>query len=239
MTSYSDLFSSGLVPHTPRHRDYPEPPSPLLTDPMASSPMAIPPSPVDSVIPRSPIDRQTTPTPTSPTPRLSAIEPARYSKDKPVPRLRKRRSSLTPAAAPMPGVKSPARTARTSFTAMGSLMSPAGRARSGSASVAAESGSLIARMRSGSVGGLRPGRRLKRAPTAPPPTAPLPPVPPLPFPSSDSAFRRPLMHRAQTEGNGDGLLFQSVSAFSFDKGENMGMDVDGGGCFNIHEMKAT
>lgn len=51
MTSYSDLFSSGLVPHTPRHRDYPEPPSPLLTDPMASSPMAIPPSPVDSVIP--------------------------------------------------------------------------------------------------------------------------------------------------------------------------------------------
>lgn len=127
-----------------------------------SSPMMLPTTPVD------PIDRKLTPLSTylevesAPKYDDMLISPGPINKNtitttNGVPRLRKRRSSLSMAASPMAGIKSATRNAGTALQRTG-FMSPS-RSRSGSINeyglgVATEQTSLTGRMRSGSLGGV-------------------------------------------------------------------------------------
>ncbi|KAH7881938.1 hypothetical protein F5I97DRAFT_456868 [Phlebopus sp. FC_14] len=172
MAAYSALFSSGLLaPHACRFTTPAPPSSPI---PMASSPA-------------DPVDRQmsVTPTPTNQGP--NAKNPQNLDR----PRMRRRRSSMNIGASPMSFIKSPTRNAGTALQRTG-IMSPT-RSRAGSvaANEASESNSLFGRLRSGSVGGVPPQTRTRRAvrrtvPHAPPPTMPLPALPP-PSPSTKCA----------------------------------------------------
>ncbi|KAG7443906.1 uncharacterized protein BT62DRAFT_934486 [Guyanagaster necrorhizus] len=111
------------------------------------------------------------------------------------PHLRKRRSSLSIGTS-INALKSPSRNASTALQFQIHIQASPSRSRSGSlssvmgtlvenefqANVASEGPSLVARMRSGSVGtSLRPRRPIRRthapAPSLPPPTAPLPDLP--------------------------------------------------------------
>ncbi|TFY67013.1 hypothetical protein EVG20_g4093 [Dentipellis fragilis] len=153
-----------------------------------------------------------------------------------VPRLRRRRSSLTVGTGSLSSIKSPLRSAGNALQRT-SLMSPTtpSRTRSGSTStdVDMDEPPLTApptgRMRSGSLGyALRP-RRTVRKPAAAPPTAPLP-APPMPIPAlpTDGSYRRPLVDRSLVTDN-YGSFSGAAEMLSAAKNAAMGGDspIDG------------
>ncbi|KAF8490004.1 hypothetical protein F5888DRAFT_1743670 [Russula emetica] len=130
------------------------------------------------------------------------------------PRLRRRRSSLSVANNGLSAVKSPQRSAGMALQRT-ALMSPGGRARSGSTDMGSVDLSCVdgeghglvpsrvggGRSRSGSTSGaMRARRALRKPPPVPPPNVPLPPLPTT-VTVTDIVQRRPLMHRARTSEN--------------------------------------
>ncbi|KAI0057626.1 hypothetical protein BV25DRAFT_1830872 [Artomyces pyxidatus] len=203
MSGYSSIFASGLLATPHRH--------PGSTPSRSSSPdmMALDTTPTNSKSP------YLLPTPgdddvdyfSSPRSRASSTTSTASSVQAGAPpRLRRRRSSLTVATTAMGAIKSPLRSASVALQRSG-LMTPGGRARSGSVDVVMgmeDFGStpnpITGRMRSGSLGGALRTRRTIRKPATAPPTMPLPP-PPSSAPSHEVSFRRPLMHRSHTSDN--------------------------------------
>ncbi|KAI9433463.1 hypothetical protein H4582DRAFT_2060882 [Lactarius indigo] len=214
MTGYSSIFSSGLLATTRPHGHA---------------------DPSDYSIPSQPdcrinvdCDPETTPTklntPLDPSfedvmdyfmPRSRTSSNASTNSSAPggVPRLRRRRSSLSVANNGLGAIKSPQRNVGIALQ-RSTLITPGGRARSGSVDVGPAgvprhdelcyvpvSGRVGGRSRSGSMGGaLRSRRALRKPPPVPPPNVPLPPLPPLAS-VTELSPRHPLVHRTQTTEN--------------------------------------
>ncbi|KAF8268181.1 hypothetical protein EI94DRAFT_1800776 [Lactarius quietus] len=211
MTGYSSIFSSGLLA-TPRPRRHADP-SDYSIPSQPSSPMTVD------------CDSDTTPTKLNtplvpsfddvmdyfmPRSRTSSNASTNDSGLGGLPRLRRRRSSVSAANNGLGAVKSPQRNAGIALQ-RSALIGSGGRARSGSVDVGPAgiprpdelccvpvSGRVGGRSRSGSTGGaLRSRRALRKPPPVPPPNVPLPPLPS----TVELSPRRSLVHRAQTTEN--------------------------------------
>ncbi|KAH9160554.1 hypothetical protein EDB89DRAFT_2081693 [Lactarius sanguifluus] len=231
MTGYSSIFSSGLLatPRPPRHAD----PSDYSMSSQTDCSINID------------YDPETTPTklntPLDPSfedvmdyfmPRSRTSSNASTNSSAPggVPRLRRRRSSLSVANNGLGAIKSPQRNVGFALQ-RSTLISPGGRARSGSVDVGPAGvprhdelccvpvpGRIGSRSRSGSIGGaLRSRRALRKPPPVPPPNVPLPPLPPLAS-TAELSPRHLLVHRTQTTENFDsfaGALGPDATSPSF------------------------
>ncbi|KAF9078328.1 hypothetical protein BDP27DRAFT_1309420 [Rhodocollybia butyracea] len=182
MTTYSAFFSSGLLaaPHMYSSR--------LYNNKHEASPSRLGMGDMLDDTSDIEVDRSTTPTP--------ATVPSDSQSHHALPRLRRRRSSLTVGTSPINCIKSPTRAAGNALQLQRHLFTSPSRSRSGSIdsvlgeelpqlnNIASKSTSLLSRMRSGSVGTtLKPRRGVRRGvpgPTLPPPSLPLPAIPGTP-----------------------------------------------------------
>lgn len=150
MTTYSAFFSSGLLaaPHMYSSR--------LYNNKHEASPSLLGMGDMLDDTSDIEVDRSTTPTP--------ATVPSDSQSHHALPRLRRRRSSLTVGTSPINCIKSPTRAAGNALQLQRHLFASPSRSRSGSIdsvlgeelpqlnNIASKSTSLLSRMRSGSVG---------------------------------------------------------------------------------------